>query len=124
MAFRRGVRRAAAAPQGLAGLLFSARSGVLAGDLPAAESLEYLSGLLIGDEVRAGLAAGERPDAIIGEASLCARYVAALAEFGVHDVAVLDDAAPAGLWSIASMAIPALQRAEGSSRRPVSGRAN
>jgi 2-dehydro-3-deoxygalactonokinase len=124
MAFQRGVRHAAAAPQGLAGLLFSARSGVLVGGLPAAESLEYLSGLLIGDEVRAGLAGGERPDAIIGEASLCARYVAALAEFGVQEVAVLDDAAPAGLWSIASLAIPALQRAEGSSRRPVSGRAN
>jgi 2-dehydro-3-deoxygalactonokinase len=123
-AFTRGVRRAAEASQGVAGLLFSARSGVLVADLPAKESLEYLSGLLIGDEVRAGLAGGERPDAIIGEPSLCSRYAAALATFGVHDVPVLGDAAPAGLWSIASLAVPALQRTEGSSRRSVSGRAN
>jgi len=123
-AFGRGVRHAAGASEGLAALIFSARSGVLVGDLPASESLEYLSGLLIGDEVRAGLAGGERPDAIIGEPSLCVRYAAALAELGVHDVTVLDDAAPAGLWSIASLAIPSLQRGEGSSRRPVSGRAN
>jgi 2-dehydro-3-deoxygalactonokinase len=123
-AFQRGVRHAAGAAEGLAALLFTARSGVLVGDLPAADSLEYLSGLLIGDEVRTGLAGGERPDAIIGEPSLCARYAAALAEFGVHDVAVLGDAAPAGLWSIASLAIPTLQRGEGSSRRSVSGRAN
>jgi 2-dehydro-3-deoxygalactonokinase len=120
----RGVRRAAEASAGLAGLLFSARSGVLVGDLRPEDSLEYLSGILIGDEVRAGLAGGELPDAIIGEPTLCARYASALESFGVQSVAVLDDAAPAGLWSIASLAIPALQRAEGSSRRSVSGRAN
>jgi 2-dehydro-3-deoxygalactonokinase len=123
-AFARGVRRAADASDGLAGLLFSARSGVLVGDLGAEDSLEYLSGILIGDEVRAGLARGDRPDAIIGEPVLCARYVAALESFGVHEVAVVDDAAPAGLWSIASLAIPTLQRGGGSSRRSVSGRAN
>jgi 2-dehydro-3-deoxygalactonokinase len=123
-AFGRGVRCAGEAAAGLAGLLFSARSGALLGDLRPEDSLEYLSGILIGDEVRAGLAGGERPDAIIGEPALCARYASALESFGLRGVAVLDDAAPSGLWSIATLAMPTLQRAEGSSRRSVSGRAN
>lgn len=123
-AFSRGVRSAAEGSAGLAGLLFSARAGVLVGDLRAEESLEYLSGVLIGDEVRAGLAGGNTPDAIIGEPALCARYASAMESFGIHGVAVVDDAAPAGLWSIASLAIPTLQRGEGSTRRSVSGRAN
>ena len=123
-AYIRGVRRAAEAAQGVGALLFSARSGVLVGDLRPEESLEYLSGLLIGDELRMGLAGGERPDALIGEPGLCARYADALASFGINDVPVIDDAAPGGLWNIASLAIPTLQRGEGSSRRSVSGRAN
>jgi len=93
---------------------------VLVGDLRAADSLEYLSGVLIGDEVRAGLATGDRPSVLIGEPSLCDRYAAALAEFGVAEVAILGDTAPAGLWRIALHAFPELQRADGSSRRPVS----
>jgi len=123
-AFTRGVHHAGGASQGLATLLFSARSAVLVGDLSSDDSLEYLSGLLIGDEVRAGLADEKRPDAIIGEPALCARYAMALATFGVHDVPIVGDAAAAGLWSIASLATPTLQRGEGSSRRSVSGRSN
>ena len=112
-AFTRGVLHAAEAAYGLAGLLFSARSQVLIGDLRADDSLDYLSGLLIGDEVRAGLAGGEQPDAIIGEPALCARYVSALESLGVRGVPIVEDAAPAGLWDIASLALPSLQRAEG-----------
>jgi 2-dehydro-3-deoxygalactonokinase len=119
-AFRRGVRHARDVAGGLASLVFSARSSVLVGDLPAADSLEYLSGVLIGDEVRAGLAAGERAGVLIGEPALCARYAAALAEFDVAEVEALGDTAPAGLWQIALRAFPELQRADGASRRPVS----
>jgi 2-dehydro-3-deoxygalactonokinase len=122
-AFLRGVRIARGATSGLASLLFSARSAVLVGDLPASESLDYLSGLLIGDEVRSGLARGERPRAIIGEPALGERYMAALREFDVHDVELLGDTSPEGLWHIGRRAFPMLQRAEGSSRRPVSDRA-
>ena len=77
---------------------------VLVGDLPAESSLEFLSGMIIGDELRAGLATGERPAALIGDPALCARYVAALDLFGVGGVRTMDDAAPAGLWSIAQHA--------------------
>lgn len=122
-AFARGVRQARDARAALASLLFSARSAVLVGDLPPEDSLAYLSGVLIGDEVRAALATGERPRALVGEPALCARYAAALGEFGVDGVALLGDTAPAGLWAIACRAFPELQRADGASRRPVSGRA-
>jgi len=123
-AFARGVRHARDASGGLASVLFSARSAVLAGDLPAEDSVEYLSGMLIGDEIRAGLAAGDQPRMLIGEPALCARYAAAFAEFGVGEIAVIGDSAPAGLWEIALRAIPELQRADGSSRKPVSDDVN
>ena len=123
-AFLRGVRVARGATSGLASLLFSARSAVLVGDLPAADSLDYLSGLLIGDEIRSGLARGERPRAIVGEPALGERYISALGEFDVHDVELLGDTSAAGLWEIGRHAVPALQRGEPSSRRPVSGRAD
>ena len=122
-AFARGVRQARDARAALASLLFSARSAVLVGDLAPEDSLAYLSGVLIGDEVRAALATGERPRALVGEPALCARYATALGEFGVDGVAILGDTAPAGLWAIACRAFPELQRADGASRRPVSGRA-
>jgi 2-dehydro-3-deoxygalactonokinase len=123
-AFARGVRQARDATGGLASVLFSARSAVLAGDLPPEDTMEYLSGMLIGDEIRAGLAAGDQPRMLVGEPALCARYVAAFAEFGVSEIAVIGDTAPAGLWEIALRAIPELQRADGSSRRPVSDDVN
>jgi 2-dehydro-3-deoxygalactonokinase len=119
-AFRRGVRHARDVASGLASLVFSARSSVLVGDLAASDSLEYLSGVLIGDEVRSGLSAGERPSALIGAPALCRRYAVALEELGVARVDVLGDTAPAGLWQIALRAFPELQRADGSSRKPVS----
>ena len=122
--FLRGVRVARDASGALSSLLFSARSAVLVGDLPATESLDYLSGLLIGDELRWGLAAGEPPLAIAGDPTLGERYVAALREFDVGDVELLGDTSPAGLWEIGRRAFSDLQRDGGSSRRPVSGRAD
>jgi 2-dehydro-3-deoxygalactonokinase len=103
-AFARGVSAAQRAGVGLGSLLFSARASVLVGDLSAESSLGYLSGLLIGDELRAGLARGGRPTALIGDPALCARYVAAFEQLGVGEVRVLTDAAPAGLWTIAQHA--------------------
>ena len=121
-AFMRGVR-VAGEGAGIASILFTARAAVLVGDLPAADSVEYLSGLLIGDEVRSALAAGERPRSIIGERSLCDRYAAALRALGAGEVEALGDTAPAGLWHIGRHAFPGLQRADASSRSPVSDRA-
>jgi 2-dehydro-3-deoxygalactonokinase len=105
-AFVRGVAAARDSARGVAPLLFSARALVLAGRLAAGSSLEYLSGLLIGDELRCALPAGSdgAPLALVGDAALCRRYVAALTVFGVAGIPVVDGAAPAGLWRIAQLA--------------------
>jgi len=103
-AFSRGVLAAQASSQGIAPLLFSVRSLVLTQRLAAGASLEYLSGLLIGDEVRCGLMDGARPDALIGDAALCERYLTTLQLFDETDVTVIDGAAQAGLFCIAERA--------------------
>ena len=103
-AFARGVRAAQRAPDGVAPLLFSARALVLVDRLAGEASLPYLSGLLIGDELRCGLAKDGPPAALVGDMALCDRYRVALGLFGVHDIPIIDDAAPAGLWAIACRA--------------------
>jgi 2-dehydro-3-deoxygalactonokinase len=100
-AFAFGVRAARDSRRGTEALLFSARSRVLVGEMPADVSLEYLSGVLIGGELRSALADERKPAALVGERSLCARYGNALAAFGVTKVPVIEDAAPAGIWAIA-----------------------
>lgn len=107
-AFEQGV--AAARDHGEAGLpnqLFGVRSLGLAGRLAPAAGADYLSGLLIGHELRAGLAwraaRGLRgaPLRLIGEPVLCERYARALALFGEPDAQALSNTAPAGLWRLA-----------------------
>ncbi|MBY0336134.1 MAG: 2-dehydro-3-deoxygalactonokinase [Acetobacteraceae bacterium] len=102
-AFDRGV--AAARGRGHAApLLFTARSLVLTGGLPAGLALDYLSGLLIGEELACASPGGETL-LLIGDPALCARYRRALAAFGVADAPVLDaaEATTAGLWHIAQL---------------------
>jgi len=103
VAFDRGVALAReAGARGMAPLLFLTRSLVLHGDLAAAESLNFLSGLLIGDELRAALADHPEPaPVLIGAPALCARYQRAFANFGRADVVGMDELAPLGLWHIA-----------------------
>lgn len=103
-AFARGVLAARGATAGIAPLLFSARAMVLARRVEPEASLEYLSGLLIGDEIRAGLSGGARPSALVGDAVLCARYVAALRLFGGPQLPVYEGTAAYGLWEIARRA--------------------
>jgi 2-dehydro-3-deoxygalactonokinase len=105
-AFSRGVLAARDSPWGLAPALFSARALVLAGRVPPQASMEYLSGLLIGEELRCGLSGANRADrpALIGEPALCGRYHAALRLWGVEGALVIEGAAPGGLWHIAQRA--------------------
>lgn len=65
---------------GSLGRLFSARSLVLAGELAGSGVASYLSGLLIGCELReaAGLGPSEAPVLLVGEPGLVARYARAL----------------------------------------------
>lgn len=114
-AFARGLAVARySGPAGIAGRLFTTRSLYLTGELPPAATLDYLSGLLVGEEIRSA-SAGHRaasqeagpggrplpPIVLIGEPLLCERYREAFAAFGVTQVDVVSDSAAAGLWQVA-----------------------
>lgn len=102
-AFARGVTRALEAG-GFGPLLFSARAGVLLGDLPPNAVESYLSGLLIGGEI-AGFGARLREAGaatLIGSPHLVARYETALCLAGASGIETIDGdlAAARGLWAI------------------------
>lgn len=105
-AFARGV--IAARDSGSAGAfsrLFSARALMLDGALAPDAVPEYLSGLLIGEELRSSLASNrfrhDAPLQLIGDAALCARYRLAASHFDIDLAEPLLDAAAHGLWQIA-----------------------
>ena len=80
-AFLNGVARSALGQSlGLLHDLFTTRSTVLLEQMPAEDCADYLSGLLIGHEIRAGLASApaQGPIILVGEAALCQRYKIAL----------------------------------------------
>jgi 2-dehydro-3-deoxygalactonokinase len=95
---------------GVAHQMFAARTLGVTGRLAHSALGDYLSGLLIGHELRAGLAwraqAGlERaPLALAGSPELCRRYQAALGHYGGESAQVLDNTAPAGLLMLARAA--------------------
>lgn len=95
---------------GLSHQLFAARTLGVTGQLAPEALADYLSGVLIGHELRAGLAWRAQsgligaPLALVGEPRLCSRYQEALARFGHPADAVLDNVAPAGLLAIARAA--------------------
>ena len=71
------------------------------GALPAENSLDFLSGLLIGEELRSALLTARAPPVLVGDPGACARYLRAFALFGIPGVSVLPDTASAGLWQVA-----------------------
>lgn len=90
---------------------FSARTLALTGQLAADEIGDYLSGLLIGDEVAAMLAGMPAPAApvtvtvtVIGRGDLAARYAAALEECGVSPRIAPPGMAREGLRAIGKQA--------------------
>lgn len=103
-AFARGLR--AGATEGpLLGRVFAARSLALMGRLAPAGIADYLSGLLIGDEVaQAGADAGQGEVTIIGRGDLADRYLIACAENGVMARVAAPGMAQKGLWNIARKA--------------------
>jgi 2-dehydro-3-deoxygalactonokinase len=108
-AFDHGVQRGSDGA-GLAHSIFGARTLALANELAADEVGDWLSGVLIGDEIRAarGWAREHRIDGaavrVIGEGSLVARYVRALQALGMHAEAGPPAAAATGLYRIAEHA--------------------
>jgi 2-dehydro-3-deoxygalactonokinase len=101
-AFDRGVARAGD-PGHLLHHLFGVRTLGLTGLLAEADSASYLSGLLVGHEVRAALPAGAVVH-LIGAGPLCALYARAIAACGGRSVIEDSDAAARGLALIGSAA--------------------
>lgn len=104
-AFREGVE-VARSEGAILGKLFSARSKVLFDRLQPDEVADYLSGLLIGEEVRAGLArhGTEKPITIVGRGDLVDRYVQAFSVCGVAVRSTAPGMARRGLHRIARQA--------------------
>jgi len=107
--FVRGVRRGLD-DGGLAHDVFGARTLALVGELANHDVADWLSGLLIGREIRDARAwAGATPAAdarvrIIGSDVLAERYATALAMAGMQADRGAPDAAARGLWRIAGQA--------------------
>ncbi|MBP2161861.1 MULTISPECIES: 2-dehydro-3-deoxygalactonokinase [Asticcacaulis] len=102
-AFTLGVDRAMADKSFLS-LVFSARTEGLFGNIKPESLSSYLSGLLIGSEIRAeSLRHGIRPVTLIGAGSLITLYKRALNHTGFTDVTEIDgdEASSAGLWALA-----------------------
>jgi 2-dehydro-3-deoxygalactonokinase len=108
-AFGRGVARGLA-DGGLLHDLFGARTLALAGELPGDDVPDWLSGLLIGREIRSARAwakaSGEDVTRVrvIGGDALTARYVAALAQARIEAQPAPQGAAARGLARIARRA--------------------
>ncbi len=98
-AFAAGVARSGEAG-GLPHHLFGLRAAALLGDRAADALPSFLSGLLIGHEVRA-LATGTGPVHVVGAPALVARYRRALALSGRESIAHGEEAAARGLAAIA-----------------------
>ena len=104
LAFTRGVRDAQA--QGGFARLFATRALSLTGGLAPGCAADYLSGVLIGEELRlatAALSASTRV-ALAGEAALCDRYARAFAALDLAAPERIGDTALAGLRQIAEHA--------------------
>jgi 2-dehydro-3-deoxygalactonokinase len=105
-AFRVGVRHARDHAAGLLHGAFSARTLSLFDRLPAAAGRSYLSGLVIGEELRAAAPPAGSDVVLTGGEALTQRYAIALEAAGVRGTRIGSEAAWAGLWAIAQ-ALPA-----------------
>ena len=100
-AFRQGLLRSAD-PGGLLHHLFGVRTLGLFGQLPDTAAASFLSGLLIGHEIRAAALAS--PVLLIGAPALCALYSQAITLCGGSATLADGDAAAQGLASIGEQA--------------------
>jgi 2-dehydro-3-deoxygalactonokinase len=98
-AFDEGVRRAAD-PGGLLHHVFGARTRVLTGELPGSATRGYLSGVLIGHEIRSDLPDPGVPLYISGDEMLSELYLRALQLVGIAGHRAAPDLAASGLFRL------------------------
>lgn len=101
-AFDRGLRTTA--ERGLPAELFGARALVLDGLLDPTSVSDYLSGVLIADEVRHQLPLHEPAGEFVlcGTPELCGHYARALRRNGADPRILAEDTTARGLWTIAA----------------------
>jgi 2-dehydro-3-deoxygalactonokinase len=106
-AFRQGLELAAE-PGGLLNHLFAVRAEGLFGAVPAAGLRSYLSGILIGHEVRdiCGIARPEGPVTLIGQPDITRLYTEAIALSGHSTQVVTSQEATVTGLSILRSAMP------------------
>jgi 2-dehydro-3-deoxygalactonokinase len=106
-AFLAGVRQALApSSAGLLSDIFTVRSGVLLERFAAEEIADRLSGLVIGHEIRGGMALGWAADRlkVVGDAALVERYLLALSVSGIEAVRGSEQAAVDGFRRLGAVA--------------------
>jgi 2-dehydro-3-deoxygalactonokinase len=96
-------------PGGLLHHAFSARSLSLFEKLNPAQASSYISGLLIGEEIKSAKA--DWPDAltplfILGNGQLTSRYGVAMEAFGLSVTTLADEVTWSGLWALAHHLFP------------------
>jgi 2-dehydro-3-deoxygalactonokinase len=108
--FSQGLCYALSGKAGTLQSLFSTRTRGLFGELSEQESGGYLSGLLIGAEIREGLAAlrarklEPRDAVLVGADALVNLYADALAQAGIATTIAGEDCSARGLYRIAQIA--------------------
>jgi 2-dehydro-3-deoxygalactonokinase len=106
-AFLRGVLHARQAGSLLHGA-FAARTASLFKQLAPAALPSYLSGLVIGEELRAQHLENSGAELVlVGAPALTQRYELALRTLGIHSCSLGDEATWRGLWSLAQNLEPA-----------------
>jgi 2-dehydro-3-deoxygalactonokinase len=100
--FEAGVRRSAD-PGGLLHHIFGVRAQTLVGALAETDAGAYLSGILIGHEIRSAIPAGAMVH-VIGAPELAKLYANAIGICGGYAERHDGDAAAVGLWSIGELA--------------------
>jgi 2-dehydro-3-deoxygalactonokinase len=119
--FARGVTRGLGTG-GLSHDLFGARTLALTGELAAADVPDWLSGLLIGREVRNARVWAQQKGCdgarvrLVGADALLARYAAAMTQAGIEVEMAPAEAAAIGLWRIAQHAALTPPPSHGSNR--------
>jgi 2-dehydro-3-deoxygalactonokinase len=96
-------------PGGLLHHAFSARSLALFEKLNPAQSSSYISGLLIGEEIKSAQsneAGSGTPLFILGNGQLTQRYACALEAFEIQAQTLTDEVTWRGLWALAQHLYP------------------
>lgn len=103
-AFAKGLE-ASGSPGGLLHQLFTGRTHMLAGRLSPSEVRSFVSGLLIGHELREALdLAGDLPVHLVGDSPAATATAAALNHLGIPHVQILEDVHLQGIRTLARSA--------------------